>query len=235
MTSESGSPQTTEEQWSALLRSAARLQSLVPDAVLVGGTASALHAGHRVSFDHDHVIADLRDRYEAVLEAVEASEGWATSVRASSPPLTLLGSLDGVWAGLRHLRRTRPLEVEQLDLPEGILVVPTLEEMIRIKAYLVVRRRMVRDFIDLCALSERAGLDSAVAVLTAIDSYYSDRSEQDGSVRSELTLALASPQPKDARVIPQLSEYRGLSPAWQSWDVVAAYCRELAAKLAEAA
>lgn len=188
-----------------------------------------------MSFDHDHVIADLRDRYDSVLEAVEASEGWATSVRASSPPLTLLGSLDGVWAGLRHLRRTRPLEVEQLDLPEGILVVPTLEEMIRIKAYLVVRRQMVRDFFDLCALSERAGLDSAVAVLTGIDSYYSDRSEQDGSVRSELTLALASPQPKDARVIPQLSEYRGLSPAWQSWDVVAAYCRELAAKLAEAA
>ncbi|MYA18634.1 MAG: hypothetical protein F4Z28_18660, partial [Gammaproteobacteria bacterium] len=74
-----------------VLASAARLQSVVPDAVLVGGSAAALHAGHRVSLDHDHVLADLVDRYEAVLEAVESTEGWATSVRASKPPFTIMG------------------------------------------------------------------------------------------------------------------------------------------------
>ncbi|MYF27056.1 MAG: hypothetical protein F4211_07095, partial [Acidimicrobiia bacterium] len=74
-----------------VMESAARLQSVVPDAVLVGGTAAALHAGHRDSIDH--VLADLVDRYEAVLEAVEAAEGWATSVRASKPPFTIMGSL----------------------------------------------------------------------------------------------------------------------------------------------
>jgi hypothetical protein len=74
-----------------VLASAARLQEVVPDAVLVGGSAAALHAGHRDSFDHDHVVADLVDRYESVLEAVEATEGWATSVRASKPPFTIIG------------------------------------------------------------------------------------------------------------------------------------------------
>lgn len=99
-----------------VLESAARLQEVVPDAVLVGGSAAALHAGHRDSFDHDHVLANLVDRYETVLEAVEATEGWATSVRASKPPFTILGRLWGVEAGLRQLRRITPLEtVEVID------------------------------------------------------------------------------------------------------------------------
>lgn len=40
-----------------------RLQAVVPDAVLVGGSAAALYAGHRDSFDHDHVLPDLVERY----------------------------------------------------------------------------------------------------------------------------------------------------------------------------
>ena len=67
-----------------VLASAARLQKVVPDAVLVGGSAAALHVGHRDSFDHDHVLADLAERYDSVLDAVEATEGWATSVRHRS-------------------------------------------------------------------------------------------------------------------------------------------------------
>lgn len=45
-----------------VLASAAKLQEVVPEAVLVGGSAAALHAGHRDSFVHDHVLADLVDR-----------------------------------------------------------------------------------------------------------------------------------------------------------------------------
>ena len=65
--------------------------------------------GHRESFDHGHVVEDLSSRYEQTLDAVEATEGWVTSVRASRPPFTLMGSLGGVEAGLRQLRRTRAL------------------------------------------------------------------------------------------------------------------------------
>lgn len=63
-----------------------------------------MDVGHRLSFDHDHVLTDLMSRYEAVLEAAEATEGWATSVKASRPPMTLMGSLGGIEAGLRQLR-----------------------------------------------------------------------------------------------------------------------------------
>ena len=46
--------------WELVLSSAARLQRILPDAVLVGGTASAIHAEHRFSRDADHVLTDLR-------------------------------------------------------------------------------------------------------------------------------------------------------------------------------
>ncbi len=177
-----------------VLQSAARLQELVPDAVLVGGSAAALHAGHRESFDHDHVLMHLDERYAQVLDAVEASDGWATSVRASRPPMTILGSLDGIAAGLRNMRRSRPLETIRVEVaPDLFVTVPTAEESLRVKAYLVVQRNQVRDYIDVVALSEHIGRDSAVAVLRRIDEYYDDRSMHSGSVLTRLALSLAAP------------------------------------------
>jgi len=217
-----------------VLESAARLQQLVPDAVLVGGSAAALHAGHRESFDHDHVLVDLDDRYAQVLEAVEASEGWATSVRASRPPLTIMGSLDGVQAGLRNLRRTRPLETVALEITPGVsVVVPTLEEMLRVKAYLVVQRNVVRDYLDVVALADRMGLSSAGTVLRDIDDYYDDLSQSHGSVLTSLALALAQPRPRDVDVIPELPRYRGLDPRWHDWSSVVAACEALALEVTE--
>jgi hypothetical protein len=67
------------EAWESLLESLCRLQRLLPDAVLVGGTASVLHAGHRLSYDHDHVISDLRERFDIVLAELESVAGWKTA------------------------------------------------------------------------------------------------------------------------------------------------------------
>ena len=210
-----------------ILASAARLQSLVPDAVLVGGSAAALYAEHRESFDHDHVLTDLTERYAEVLEAVEASDGWVTSIRASTPPLTLLGSLDGVEAGLRQLRRTRPLEVERVDIDGLSLQVPTLPEILRIKAFLVVQRNQVRDYLDTVALADRLG-DEAAAVLSDIDTYYADRSDGPDSVLTALIQRLAEPNPRDSRVTRQLAAYKGLLPRWHDWGQVVADCHALA-------
>jgi len=220
---------TSQPELAELLASAARLQALVPDAVLVGGTAAAVHAHHRVSFDHDHVIEDLAARYAEVVEAVEASEGWVTSVRASSPPLTLLGSLDGIEAGLRQLRRTRPLEVELHHLEGGASVrVPTLEEMLRIKAYLIVQRNAVRDYLDTVALADRLGAEAAIEVLADIDDSYADRSGEGDSVLTALVLRLSEPTPRDVRATRQLESYKGLVPRWHDWSAVTRACAELA-------
>ena len=58
--------------WEQVLSAAARLQQLLPEAVLVGGTAAGLHASHRVSRDADHVLIDLRSRFDEVLGQLES-------------------------------------------------------------------------------------------------------------------------------------------------------------------
>ncbi len=212
-----------------VLKSAALLQDVVPDAVLVGGSAAALHAGHRVSFDHDHVLADLVDRYETVLEAVEATEGWATSVRASKPPFTIMGSLWGVEAGLRQMRRSRPLETCEVDVGDGAVVVaPTAAEALRVKAFLVVQRNVVRDYLDVVALAEHLGLDAAVELLSEIDDYYVDRSGEPGSVLTSLVVGLADPNPRDPDVTGELPRYKGLDERYHRWDDIVEVCQSLA-------
>ena len=219
-----------------VLKSAARLQTVVPDAVLVGGSASALHAGHRDSFVHDHVLADLVDRYETVLGAVEATEGWATSVRASKPPFTIMGSLDGIEAGLRQMRRIRPLETIEVTVgANAVVVAPTEAEALRVKAFLVVQRNVVRDFIDVVALVGHIGEDVADAVLSDIDDYYADRSDDPSSVLTSLVIALADPSPRDTDVINELPRYKGLEPRWHQWSDVVAACQDLALRLSGAA
>jgi hypothetical protein len=218
-----------------VLISAARLQEVVPDAVLVGGSAAALHAGHRDSFDHDHVIADLAVRYSAVLEAVEATDGWATSVRASKPPMTIMGSLGGIEAGLRQMRRTRPLETCDVAVDDTHHVVaPTAAEALRIKAYLVVQRNVVRDYLDVVALAEHLGTDDAVSILGAIDDYYDDRSGEQGSVLTSLVLTLTDPAPRDPAVTSELPRYKGLEARWHDWSEVVAVCQDLALRLSGA-
>jgi hypothetical protein len=64
--------------WEVVLTSLCRLQGMLPDAVLVGGTAAALYAGHRFSFDHDHVLMQaLRaDSSPAARQARTSIDSW---------------------------------------------------------------------------------------------------------------------------------------------------------------
>jgi len=56
-------PTDTLPKWERLLSSAARLQKILPSAVLVGGSAAALHVRHRFSRDAGHVLTDLNRRF----------------------------------------------------------------------------------------------------------------------------------------------------------------------------
>lgn len=62
-------------EWEQLLAAEVHLQALLPEAVLVGGTAAALHVGHRFSYDGDHVLEHLREQYDDVLARLEAVAG----------------------------------------------------------------------------------------------------------------------------------------------------------------
>lgn len=221
-----------DEQFIAVMESAAHLQRLVPDAVLVGGSAAILYADHRESRDHDHVLPDLTDRFEMVLEAVEEDEGWATN--RVTPGKVILGNLDGIEAGVRQMLRKAPLEVTEVELPSGAKVtVPTLEETLRIKAFLIVRRNQTRDYLDVAALVAVLGIDRAAEVLGQIDDYYADQAGDTDGVASQLTRQLSDPRPADHRVIAQLPSYRRLRQEWKDWDAVTSILGEVSARVVE--
>jgi hypothetical protein len=216
-----------------VLESAARLQEVVPDAVLVGGSAAALWANHRVSFDHDHVLQDLSARFDAVLEAIEATDGWVTN--RVTPGKIILGELGDIESGVRQLIRNRPLEVTAVTLPSGhVLRVPTPDETLRIKGYLVVRRNQVRDYLDVAALSDRCGISHSADVLGHIDAYYSDqRGPEPEGVATQLARQLADPRPTDVRTIQQLGQYKNLDPCWADWGNVTEVCRSVAVEMVQ--
>jgi len=215
-----------------VLESAARLQEVVPDAVLIGDSAAVWHAGHRDSFDHDHVMADLSERFDQVLEAIESTEGWVTN--RVTPGKIILGELGDIEAGVRQMIRRRPLEIEKVTLPSGrSLRVPTLDETLRVKGFLIVRRNQTRDYLDVAALAERMGVEGAGEVLAAIDEYYADQHGEGDGVATQLARQLAEPRPRDRRTTRELPRYRRLAARWHDWAAVVDVCREIADHMLE--
>ena len=215
-----------------VLESAARLQELVPDAVLVGGSAAAYYAGHRLSMDHDHVLIDLNLRFDAVLDAVENDDGWATN--RVTPGKIILGNLDGIETGIRQLIRKRPLETEKVLLANGAeLTVPTIDEALRVKAFLAVRRNTVRDYLDCAALSDHVGTRGAAAVLRHIDDYYADQIGDGDGVATQVVRQLSAPRPTDSRVIGELDRYKNLNRRWTEWTAVTSVLADVAVAMTD--
>lgn len=216
-------------EFKAVLEAAARLQELVPDAVLVGGTAAAHHAGHRVSLDDDHVVAGLRHRFAEVLAALEDTDGWVTA-RVKRPVL-ILGRLDGVETGIRNLIRRRALEVETVAIGQRTLQVPTLEEIARIKAWLCLMRNATRDYLDFAALADLLGEAAAARVVATMDDYYADQLGPIGRrVATQVAKQLAQPRPDDLSDV-DLACYRKLDRRWQDWGAVRDVCRRVAVRV----
>jgi hypothetical protein len=218
-----------ESSFEDVLEKAARLQALVPGAVLVGGSAAALHAHHRESRDHDHVVADLAERFDSILENLEALGDWST-VRVA-PQKIILGELGGIETGVRQLLRGRPLESTEVQVRGKRLVVPTAAEILRVKAWLALSRNQTRDYLDIAALADRIGLDEAATVLRGIDDYYADINRRPEAVATQLARQLADPRPRDAEVTAQLSSYKALDPRWHEWSAVKAVLADLAERM----
>ena len=210
-------------EWERLLSSAARLQRIVPGGVLVGGTAAALHAGHRISKDADHVLGDLRTRFDRILAELESVAGWKTARKHR--PVLILGSLDGIDTGVRQLIRTVPLETTVVEGPGGSLVIPTYAEILRIKGVLALRRNATRDYLDFAALSDGLGGDRTARAFDRFDSLYPQENGQ--SALQQLLVQLASPRPFDLSE-QTLSEYANLDPRWHEWQAVEAACADAA-------
>ncbi|MBI2336424.1 MAG: hypothetical protein HYU97_06645 [Deltaproteobacteria bacterium] len=187
-------------EWEKLLSAQMIFQSHFPECILVGETADA-----------DYVVSDLKKRFANILQAVEKEAGWHT--KRLEPPVLILGHFQGVRTGLRQLIRAAPLET---TLVRGLRI-PTVEEMLRIKAYLIVRRNTTRDFIDFLALFDQMGTTQALQALGPLDRLYPQK--EGNSISQQLALQLAEPKPWDLSAT-NLGHYKALKAPYTDWKEV---------------
>jgi hypothetical protein len=219
-------PKDTLPDWEQVLSAAARLQHFIPQAVLVGGTASAIYAKHRFSRDADHVLGDLKDRFDSVLADLESVSGWKTA--RVQRPVQILGSLDGIETGVRQLIREKPLETAQVDVGGEKIVLPTMPEILRIKGVLILKRNATRDYLDFIALADQMTRNEVVAALSSFDSFYPQPNDE--SALQQLQIQLSNPLPYDLEEN-NLLEYKNLDSKWHRWDTVKTACINWAIEL----
>jgi len=209
--------------WEEVLSSASYLQRLLPEAILVGGTAAALYAKHRFSRDADHVLADLSSRFDTILSDLETVAGWKTA--RIKRPVLILGSLDGIETGVRQLIRTSPLETTQLVIDGKKITVPTESEILRIKGILILKRNATRDYLDFAALADYMGKDTFFSAISRFDELYPQPNGE--SALLQLQIQLAEPLPYDLEET-RLDEYKNLKNEWKDWNRVRSVCIDLA-------
>lgn len=217
--------------WEKLLEAASNLQRLIPEAVLIGGSAVAVHVRHRFSFDADHVLMDLEPNYKKVLDFLENRDDWKTA--RLNPPKLILGNFQGVETGIRQLRRNLPLDTETLTINGKQITVPTIAEMLRTKGWMIVCRNAARDYIDFAALAESYGVAETANALTNFDTYYSDLIRKDEvSPLIQLIRQLAEPNPYDLDDI-DVSQYKGVRPPLSSWKFIQNVCEKISVELGD--
>jgi len=218
-------PKRTEPlpDWELVLSSAARLQCVLPKAVLVGGTASAIYAKHRFSRDADHVLSDLRHHFDEVLTLLESVAGWKTA--RVQRPVQILGSLDGIETGIRQLVRDEPLETTVVAYHGERITIPTEGEILRIKGVLILKRNATRDYLDFVALADHMGDKNTAIALQSFDRLY--QQENGESPLQQLQVQLANALPYDLEET-GLHEYKNLAPRWHDWKTVKAVCSHIA-------
>ena len=177
-----------------MLEAGAKLQAILPSAILVGGSSAAIHARHRRSLDAD------QDRVLAHLESVA---GWKTARIKRS--VLILGSLDGIETGIRQLVRTAPLKTTAVNINNRPIQLLTSAEILRIKSVLILKRNATRD-VDFAALAHLLGPGKTVSALKSLDKLYP---QQSGESTLQLQIQLAEPMPYDLEET-NLKEYKNL-------------------------
>ena len=214
------------ESWEDVISNIARVNTILPDAIIIGGTAVALHVEHRTSYDTDFVVKDLKERFDEILARLETEVGWVTA--RIKPPVLILGNLDGIETGIRQLRRSAPLETKNIKYKGKNILVPTKAEVLRIKAFLMIQRNATRDYIDFVALSNNLGKDKTISAIKKFDKLYPQ--DNNNSALKQLLVQLSNPLPYDLKNI-NLSKYKNLDKKWQNWENVSDYCKDIATNI----
>ena len=149
--------------------------------------------------------------------------GWKTAW--VQRPVQIVGSLDGIEAGIRQLIREEPLETTVVDYHGERITLPTKAEILRIKGVLILKRNATRDYLDFVALADHIGSDGVALALQSFDRLYLQANGE--SPLQQLQVQLANAVPYDLEET-ELPEYKNLNARWHDWGTVKAACSHIA-------
>ncbi len=217
-----------QDEWNEIIKAGVRAQELIAGSIAVGGTAAALYAGHWISRDTDHLLMSLKENFDAVLEKLSDAPEW--KLARTKKPVLILGSINDVEVGFRQSRRTAPIDTIEIETVYGKLVVPTLDELIGMKAYLIYSRRATRDFLDFAALTECADEREVLNSLLKMDGRYGELQIVSAALEVAKTLTEAAPFDLDET---NLSNYKSLALEWRDWRKTKEICQRFGVLLGE--
>jgi hypothetical protein len=197
-----------DADWETLLSSAAHVSRIVPDSIFADASGTEAE--------------EVRRRFAAALADLERVAGWLpTPVGRMS---IADGRFDGIETTIRDRARSGPLETTVEAGQWGQVEVPTLAEVLRIKAWLVISRNAARDYRDAAAIAERLGSEKSIFALATLDNLYPQ--SNGASARQQLLRQLSEPLPFD-----EIERSDPVPSSWNEWRYVVQRCRALAVDL----
>ncbi len=130
-----------------------------------------------------------------------------------------------------RFERRSPVETTHVQLPTGDrLQIPTGAETLRLKGYMIMCRNSSRDFAEFAELVDAMDAETAAVVLAGMDRYYCCQSPRQQWIATQLVRRLADPHPSD------LDDERGPEPeAEANWEQVRQRCLSVAVAMLEEA
>lgn len=191
-----------------VVRSAAKLKTLVPDAITVADPLA--FSGCTRSGPAQQTLARAPHRPAHKGNGPSGHNGDGTSApRTERPvhPVTMWrGRLSVALEALEIEAKTRrgsverrsPVETTNVQLPTGDrLQIPTGAETLRMRSYLIICRNSSRDFAEFADLVESMEPQTAAVVLAGMDRYYCGEQPRTKWVATQLVRRLADPRPSD--------------------------------------
>ncbi len=212
-----------------VVKSAAKLKDLAPNAITVADPLAFSGCGHRNDEAAEEQTSTNGNGHVAVTGPLRhrGSRKKMPWVGRGVHPVTmwrgrLSVALDALevdaHADAPQVERRSPVETTSVQLPTGDrLQIPTGAETLRLKGYLLMCRNSGRDYAEFAELVETMDTHTAALVLAGMDKYYCGQQPRKQWVATELVRRLADPRPSDDQVDPDVDwaqvEQRCLSVA----------------------
>jgi heme transporter len=195
-----------------VVKSAAKLKTLVPDAITVADPLAFSGCSGLDQPDHGRNGARRRSMHgdngshAGALRNGNGRRQVPWSGRGVHPVTVwrcrLSVALDALKINSHDLmvavERRSPVETTNVQLPTGDrLQIPTGAETLRLKGYLLMCRNSSRDYADFADLVASMDIQTAASVLAGMDQYYCGQQPRNQWVATQLLRRLADPRPDD--------------------------------------